>query len=187
MRFDLGTVVSREVDMRLRIAIVIGLAVVGIALFSPLHLHSHKLVLRSYFSDARNIRKGAAVRLAGVQVGTVEAVRIQPNMKDAPAELTMVLNTDYDLRVPQDSVVLLQMAGVLGETYVEIEIAGTSGPPVSANAVLRSRQENQVSLNQVIERFSAALQRCSDQQLKNGNANSARNGATQTQPAACKP
>jgi ABC-type transporter Mla subunit MlaD len=168
---------SKEVDMKLRIAIVIGLTVVGVALFSPLQLHSHKLVLRSYFSDARNIRSGAAVRLAGVQVGTVKAVRVQPNMKDSPAELTMALNTGYDLRIPKDSVVVLQTAGVLGETYAEIDIAGTSGPPVYTNAVLRSREENQVSLNQVIERLSAALQKCSGQQSKTG-ANPAKSGAT---------
>jgi phospholipid/cholesterol/gamma-HCH transport system substrate-binding protein len=150
--------------MKRRVAIVVGFAVVGVALLFLLHLPSHKLVVRAYFSDARNIRSGAAVRLAGVKVGTVQAVRIQPSMKDAPAELTMALDTGYDLRIPKDSVVVLQTAGVLGETYAEIEIAGTSGLPVSANAILRSRQEDQLSLNQVIERLTAALKECSDQQ-----------------------
>jgi ABC-type transporter Mla subunit MlaD len=158
------------VGVKLRIAIVIGLAVVGVALFSSLHLRSHELILRSYFSDARNVRKGADVRLAGVKVGAVKGVRIQTNMKDAPAELTMVLNTDYDLRIPQDAVVLLETSGVFGETYAEIEIAGTSGPPVSTNAVLRSGPANQVSLNQAIERLSGDLKRCFDQQSKKGNA-----------------
>lgn len=166
--------------MKRSIAVAVGLAVVGAASFCLVHLPSHKLVLRSYFADARNIRSGAAVRLAGVKVGTVKAVRIQPSMKDAPAELTMVLDAGYDLRIPQDSVVLLQTAGVLGETYAEIEIAGTSGPPVHTNAVLRSGQANEVSLNQVIERLSAALQKCSDQRSKAENAAPAPNRARPT-------
>ena len=161
--------------MKRRIAAV-GLAIVAVASFCLVHRPSHKLVLRSYFADARNIRSGAAVRLAGVKVGTVKAVRIQPSMKDAPAELTMVLDTGYDLRIPQDSVVLLQTAGILGETYAEIEIAGTSGPAAPTNAVLRSGQTNEVSLNQVIERLDAALQKC-DQRLKAEDAAPAPNGA----------
>jgi phospholipid/cholesterol/gamma-HCH transport system substrate-binding protein len=166
--------------MQQRVAIVVGLAVVGVALFFMLHLSSHKLILRAYFSDARNIRSGAAVRLAGVNVGAVKAVRIQPSIKDAPAELTMVLDTAYDLRIPEDSVVELQTAGVLGETYAEIEIAGTSGPPVSTNAVLRSRHADQLSLNQVIERLTAALKRCSDEQPTKGNAVPPENGTGPT-------
>lgn len=115
--------------MRRRIPIFVALASVGVASFCLLHLSLHRLVLRAYFSDAKNIHSDADVRLAGVKVGTVKAVRIQSGMKDAPAELTMVLDTRYGLRIPNDSVVELQTAGVLGETYAEIEIAGTSGPP----------------------------------------------------------
>lgn len=168
--------------MTRRVAILVGFAAVGVASFCLLHLSSHKLLLRAYFSDARNIQSGAAVRLAGVKVGTVKAVRIQPSMKDAPAELTMALDTAYDLRIPEDSVVVLQTAGVLGETYAEIEIAGTSGPPVSRNAILRSRNADQMSLNQVIERLNAALKKCSDQQPTKGNAVPAENGAGSTNP-----
>ena len=147
--------------MRRRIAIFVALSAVGITAFCLPHLSLHKLVLRAYFSDAKNIHSGADVRLAGVKVGTVKAVRIQSSMKDAPAELTMVLDTRYGLRIPNDSVVELQTAGVLGETYAEIEIAGTSGPPVSANAILRSKEADQLSLNRVIERLSVALEKCS--------------------------
>ena len=166
--------------MKRRLAIVIGITVVGVASFLQLHSSSHKLVLRAYFSDARNIRNGAAVRLAGVNVGTVKAVRIQPSIKDAPAEITMALATEYELRIPEDSVVALQTAAVLGETYAEIEIAGTSGPPVSTNAILRSRQTEELSLSQVIERLNAALRRCSDQQSTKRNPVPVENGAGST-------
>jgi phospholipid/cholesterol/gamma-HCH transport system substrate-binding protein len=173
--------------MKGSIAVVIGLALVGVALFFAIHLSSHKLVLRAYFSDARNIRTGAAVRLAGVKVGTVKAVRILPGMKDTPAELTMALDTGYNLQIPDDSVVMLQTAGVLGETYAEIEIAGTSGNPATTNAILRSRQVDQLSLNQVIERLTAALKKCSDQQSSKGNAAPTENGAASTNSRSVSP
>lgn len=170
----------RQRVMKRRGIIIAGFAVIGIASFFLLHLSSNKLILRAYFSDARNIRSGAEVRLAGLRVGTVKAVRVEPANKDAPAELTMALDPGYDLRIPEDSVIELQTAGVLGETYAEIEIAGTSGPPVSTNAVLRSRSADQLSLNQVIERLTEALKRCPEKQPTKGNAVPAENGAGST-------
>jgi ABC-type transporter Mla subunit MlaD len=47
----------------------------------------HKLVLKSYLADARGLRAGAAVRLAGVDVGSVKSVRVQPQEKGAPVEV----------------------------------------------------------------------------------------------------
>jgi ABC-type transporter Mla subunit MlaD len=87
-------------------------------------------------------------------------------MKDSPAELTMVLDPGYELRIPNDSVVELRTAGVLGETFAEIDIAGTSGPPAAPNAVLRSRPVDQITMSQMIQRLSAALGECSKRDLK---------------------
>jgi ABC-type transporter Mla subunit MlaD len=40
----------------------------------------------------------------------------------------MFISTPYELKIPADSTVSLATAGVLGETYAEIDVKGTSGP-----------------------------------------------------------
>jgi ABC-type transporter Mla subunit MlaD len=61
------------------------------------------------------------VRLAGLDVGKVNSVRARPDMPNHPAEVKMLLLTDYDLAIPDDSKISLPTAGILGETFVAID------------------------------------------------------------------
>ena len=70
----------------------------------------------------------------------------------------MVLSPPYELKIPNDSTVLLETAGVLGETFVEIDVASASGPPIGANAVLKAKPTVQLTTEQVIEKLSEVLQ-----------------------------
>ena len=117
--------------------VIFGLAVV----FLTFAKHSeHQLQVKAYFLDAHGLRAGAPVRVAGVDVGRVTEVRVRPELKEHPAEVTMLLQTPYELRIPNDSIVLLSTAGLLGETYPEIEIRYASGLPLENGAVLKTRE-----------------------------------------------
>jgi phospholipid/cholesterol/gamma-HCH transport system substrate-binding protein len=140
-----------------RVAAIVGVAVVALLLV-VLRPMGHKLTVRAHFANARGLSDGAPVRAAGVEVGSVRSVRVRPELKDGPVEVVMALNTRYEIRIPNDSVVSLETAGVLGGTYVEIEAAGTSGPPIGNDAVLKSRPEMSTeqffeNLNKVAERI----------------------------------
>jgi ABC-type transporter Mla subunit MlaD len=50
----------------------------------------------------------------------------------------MVFNPPYELKIPNDSTVLLETPGILGETLVDIDAASATGPPIGANAVLKA-------------------------------------------------
>ena len=77
----------------LRVGAVIGLALLAISLLLIGKPFAHKLVVKSYFTDANGLRSGAAVRLAGVDLGSVTSVRVRPESKDAPVEIVMALKT----------------------------------------------------------------------------------------------
>src|ERR1700682_4419825 len=99
----------------LTIAIV---AMAGVAIALALARHAtHSLVIKCYFKDAEGLRPHARVRLAGVEVGTVSSIRVVPEKRDHPAEVVMVLQTPSQLKVPDDAVVTLESAGVLGEPF----------------------------------------------------------------------
>jgi phospholipid/cholesterol/gamma-HCH transport system substrate-binding protein len=112
-----------------------------------------KFVVRAYFNDAMNLHRRAPVRLAGVKVGRVESVRARPEIKEAPAEVVMEISPGYDLHIPDDSIVELETAGVLGGTFVEIDISGTSGAPIGANGVLKARPAVHLTAAQAIEKL----------------------------------
>lgn len=56
----------------------------------------HKLVLKAYFADGIDLRAGAPVRLAGVDLGYVKTVRVRPELRECPVEVTMVLVPPYE-------------------------------------------------------------------------------------------
>jgi len=93
-------------------------------------LFSHHIELKSYFDNAEGLRVGAPVRLSGVDIGNVTRIRVVPfpNRRLTPVEVTMKVNTKYSFDLRKDSVTSLETAGVLGETYLDINSSEASGP-----------------------------------------------------------
>jgi phospholipid/cholesterol/gamma-HCH transport system substrate-binding protein len=57
-----------------------------------------------------------------------------------PVEVTMKVNTKYRLNLRKDSLTLLSTAGVLGETYIDINSSQARGPQARDGDVLPSRE-----------------------------------------------
>jgi phospholipid/cholesterol/gamma-HCH transport system substrate-binding protein len=105
-----------------------------------------KITLRSYFDNAGALREGAPVRLQGVDVGNVVAVRVvsDPNRRLTPVEVTLKVSTKYHRNLRKDSVTMLATAGVLGETYIDIDSAQAKGPEAQQGDELNTRETAQI-------------------------------------------
>jgi phospholipid/cholesterol/gamma-HCH transport system substrate-binding protein len=124
------------------VAAIVVLAVLIILMSGSGGLFTPKLILRSYFFDAQGLRVGAPVRLSGVDIGNVSQIRIVPKQPLAPVEVTMKVNSKYRFSLRKDSKTLLSTAGVLGETYINIDSSTAAGPEVSNNDVLKSSEQS---------------------------------------------
>jgi len=105
-----------------------------------------KLTLKSYFDNAGGLREGAPVRLQGVDIGNVSAIHVvaDPTRRLTPVEITMKVNTKYHANLRRDSITLLTTAGVLGETYIDIDSSQAVGPEVQQGDVLHTRDTPQI-------------------------------------------
>lgn len=79
---------------------------------------SYELTAR--FSTVGDLSRGAEVRVAGVPVGAVQAIELDPQTYFAQATLTI----RSDIEIPDDSTAKIATAGLLGGAYVEIEPGG---------------------------------------------------------------
>ena len=70
------------------------------------------------------------MRLAGVDIGNVTNIRVVRDQTKqlTPVEVTMKVNTRYLFNLRKDSLTLLSTAGVLGETYIDIDSSQSKGP-----------------------------------------------------------
>jgi phospholipid/cholesterol/gamma-HCH transport system substrate-binding protein len=73
------------------------------------------------FSNASGLSERAKVSVAGVVVGRVAQVGLDP--VDNRAKVTMVINSDVNF-LTQDSIASIQTAGILGEKYIAISNGG---------------------------------------------------------------
>jgi phospholipid/cholesterol/gamma-HCH transport system substrate-binding protein len=115
-----------------------------------------KITLRSYFDNAGGLREGAPVRLAGVDIGNVTGVRIVNGKPMTPVEVTMKVNTKYSFNLRKDSVTLLSTAGILGETYVDVDSTTAKGPEATDGDTLAAR--NQPDIQDVVRASQGTLQ-----------------------------
>ena len=107
-------------------------------------LFTPKIQLKSYFDDAEVLRNGAPVRLQGVDVGNVTAVRIVPEKEPTPVEVIMKVTTKYRSSIRRDSVTSMSTAGVLGETYINIDSSHAKGPPAQDGDTLATRETPEI-------------------------------------------
>jgi phospholipid/cholesterol/gamma-HCH transport system substrate-binding protein len=105
-------------------------------------LFTKKIELNSYFDNANGLREGAPVRLAGVDIGNVSKILVvrDPKRQLTPVEVTMKVSSRYLFGLRKDSLTLLSTAGVLGETYIDIDSSQAKGLQVTDGDVLPSRE-----------------------------------------------
>lgn len=104
-------------------------------------MFTKKIILKSYFDNAGGLRVGAPVRLNGVDIGNVVNIRIVPDAdkKLTPVEITLKVGSSYLFGLHTDSVTTLATAGVLGETYIDIDSSQASGPTAKNGDVLPTK------------------------------------------------
>jgi len=77
--------------------------------------------LTAQFGDAGALAPGADVRVAGVRVGTVTAVTLDPKTYQAKAALLI----DKDIQLPADSTVKITQDSLLGGEHLAVEPGGS--------------------------------------------------------------
>jgi phospholipid/cholesterol/gamma-HCH transport system substrate-binding protein len=121
-------------------------------------LFARKLVLRAYFTNAAGLKDGAPVTLEGVTIGNVLRIRVVSDRNPTPVEVTMRVGGQFIHDLHINSTTSIAQAGVLGDSYVDIDSSRASGPTPANNAELRSSQSptiqsvissSQVSIDEV--------------------------------------
>ena len=105
---------------------------------------TQKIYLKAYFDNAEGLRQGAPVRLAGVDLGNVTKIRVVQGRPTTPVEVTMKVATTYNFDLHKDSLASLTTAGVLGETFVDIDSTVAKGPAAQDGDTLATRSAPEI-------------------------------------------
>jgi len=161
-------------QLRVGITVIVASLVLALLLFlmsGTTGLFSHRITLISYFDNAEGLRVGAPVRLSGVDIGNVAKILVVRDIDKrlTPVEVVMKVSTKYDFNLRRDSVTSLDTAGVLGETYLDIDSSQANGPVVQDgdtlpthvhpdfNEVVRSSQSTLQNMDALLKRADRIL------------------------------
>lgn len=108
---------------------------------------SDSYTLRASFRSVEGVRVGTDVRLAGVKVGTVQSLTLNPETFYADA----VISLPRGIALPDDSAILISSEGLLGGNFVEL-MPGGSPVNLEPGAEIEDTQGS-VSLVTLLMRF----------------------------------
>jgi phospholipid/cholesterol/gamma-HCH transport system substrate-binding protein len=94
----------------------------------PSGMFTRKITVHSYFDNAGGLRVGAPVRLDGVDLGNVTGITVDSNHGNGltPVKVSMKLTMRFPDAIKKDTTSTLNTAGVLGETFVDLDSRGAT-------------------------------------------------------------
>jgi phospholipid/cholesterol/gamma-HCH transport system substrate-binding protein len=119
-------------------------------------LFARRIQLRCYFPNAGGLKDGAVVTLEGVTIGNVIHLRVIPRRNPNPVEVTMQVGEKYAYDLHTDSLASIEAAGVLGDSYVDIDSTHATGPRVTNGAELQ--QSGSPTIQSVINTSQVSIQ-----------------------------
>lgn len=103
--------------------------------------------LHASFRSVEGITPGSDVRLAGVKIGSITKLVLNPQTFYADATVAI----DKSIQLPDDSAILISSEGLLGGNYVEIQPGGSTENLAPGSAI--EDTQGSVSLISLLMKF----------------------------------
>lgn len=108
---------------------------------------SDRYQMQARFGSVSGLREGAFVEMAGVRIGSVTAIRFDPDRYEALVEFAL----DPQVRLQQDAIASIRTAGIIGDKFVKLSPGG-SQTLLEPGAVIRDT-ESSISLEELISKY----------------------------------
>ena len=128
-------------ELRVGITVVVAAITLAVLIFfmsGEIGLFASKLTLFTYVDDTEGLKVGAPVQLQGVSIGNVKDIRIVPGRQLDPVQITMKVSTKYQFRLRKDTKAKIDTAGVLGESFMNLNSKLAKDREVKDGDVLES-------------------------------------------------
>jgi phospholipid/cholesterol/gamma-HCH transport system substrate-binding protein len=140
-------------ELRVGVFVLVGLFIMAAAIFYVTGggTFGPKYRLTAYLPEVEGLKVGAPVALSGFEIGTVEAIRLNPKPVDPRHNIEVVMRIDkrYQYSIRSDSIASLVTQGLLGDRYVNVT-RGITGQPLPSGAVVQTSEEK--AMQQIVER-----------------------------------
>lgn len=103
--------------------------------------------LTARFRSISGLKEGAVIEIAGVRVGTVSKIKLDPDDYDAVVHLAL----NPDVQVQDDAIASIRSTGIIGEKYINIAPGGSDTLLQAGQEIAET--ESSVSLEELIGKY----------------------------------
>jgi phospholipid/cholesterol/gamma-HCH transport system substrate-binding protein len=103
--------------------------------------------LTARFDSVSGLKLGAPVEIAGVRVGEVEKVIIDPELFEAVVEIGL----EPEVKVPTDSMASIRTSGIIGDKFVKITPGADEEIFTSGGEITET--EGSISLEELVSKY----------------------------------
>jgi phospholipid/cholesterol/gamma-HCH transport system substrate-binding protein len=138
---------GRGEALRVGAFLLFGLVALGAVVFligQERGLFRPKVTLYAHFDNTSGLVAGAPVRLAGLDVGTVESVSFPAALERTQATIEMRVDERYLSRIRHDSRAFIDSKGLLGDKIINITLGSTDAPGHVDGDTLQTRSSPSV-------------------------------------------
>ncbi len=148
---------SRKIEILVGVFILIGIGALAFLALQVSGLSMKSASQSTYnlsaqFNNVSGLTPRAKVSIAGVTVGQVTSIRLDPISVRAIVNMTIRSDIDY---ITSDSIAAIKTAGVLGEQYVSISVGGA--PDILGNGDMITDTQSALVLEDLIGKFMTSL------------------------------
>lgn len=104
--------------------------------------------LKARFTNVGQLKLRAPVKIAGVRIGSVSAIELEPDRLDAL--VTLSIDNRFN-QVPDDSAAAIFTSGLLGDQYVGLQPGGSPEPFKNGDEVVLV--QNAIQLEELIGKY----------------------------------
>ena len=124
---------------------LVALALVVMSVGDGLRFFRPRMTYAANFESSNGLIVGSPVKIAGVQVGTVESIHLSADLQHPGIRVTLGVQKKYSSRVRKDSMAALRMLQfVSGEKYVEITAGSDENEELQAGDMIPRLPEQEL-------------------------------------------
>ncbi len=102
--------------------------------------------LKAVFENSSGLKRGADVEIAGVRIGQVESISLDPESQESVVWLTI----NNDVEIQDDSIASIRTAGIIGDKYIKIS---TGGGDLLVNGDEIIETEPAISIEELVSKY----------------------------------
>lgn len=141
---------------KFNLEVVVGLfMVVGFVCFAWLSVKlgdidlfsDNTYVVSAHFGSISGLKQGALVEIAGVRIGKVERIRLNPTTYEAEVDLAI----EREVNLQEDSIASIRTAGIIGDRYIDISPGGAEELIEPGGRIYET--ESAINLEQLVSKY----------------------------------